>query len=81
MEVQKIFPLTQTKMVFFLSPNSFKKLKFTRGKNFFPQRPNFSSGLAEKFSKKLATLARLLKKGIFVTTTAAAGREASFKWC
>ncbi len=29
----------------------------TRGPNFFPQRPNFSSGLAEKFCKELATLA------------------------
>jgi hypothetical protein len=39
-----------------------EKLKFTRGQNFFPQRQNFSSRLAEKFCKKLATLAKLLKK-------------------
>jgi hypothetical protein len=43
--------ITQTKIVFFFSPNSFKKW------NYFLQRPNFSSELAEKkFSKELATL-------------------------
>jgi hypothetical protein len=34
-EVQEIFPLTETKIVFFLSPNSFKKLKLL-GTEVFP---------------------------------------------
>jgi hypothetical protein len=43
--------------------NKFKVLqkgKITGGSNFFPQRPNFSSGLAEKFCKELATLGILM---------------------
>jgi hypothetical protein len=32
------------------------KMKNTGGPNFFPQWPIFSSGLAEKFCKELATL-------------------------
>jgi hypothetical protein len=51
-----IFPLTQTKIVFFLSPNFFKKGKLLGGPNFFLQRLNFASGLAEKFCQELATL-------------------------
>ncbi len=41
--------------MFLWSPNSFKKRKLL-GQNFFPQWPNFSSWLAEKFCKELATL-------------------------
>ncbi len=33
-EVQEIFPLTQTKILFFLSPNCFKKLKLQGGQIF-----------------------------------------------
>ncbi len=51
-----IFPLTQTKIVFFFSPNYFKKGKLLGDWIFFLQQPNFSSGLAEKFCKELATL-------------------------
>jgi hypothetical protein len=51
-----IFPLTETKQFFFLSPNSFKKWKLLGDKFFLSPRPNFSSSLAENFCKELATL-------------------------
>ncbi len=38
-----IFPLTQTKIVFSLNPNSFKKVKL-QGDRIFPQKPNFFFG-------------------------------------
>jgi hypothetical protein len=40
----------------FLKPKFLQKGKITGGPKFFPQRPNFSSELAEKFCKELATL-------------------------
>jgi hypothetical protein len=50
------FPTHTDKNRIFLKPNSFKMGKLLADRIFFPQRPNFSSGLAEKFWKELATL-------------------------
>jgi hypothetical protein len=43
----------------FPKPKFLQKVKITGGQNLFPQRSNFSSGLAEKFCKELATLVLL----------------------
>ncbi len=48
---EKYYFLTHTdkKTVFFLKPKFLQKVKITMGSNFFPQRPNFSFGLADRF--------------------------------
>ncbi len=56
-----IFPLTKANICcVFLKPKFLQKGKINEGPNFFPQLPNSSSGLAEKFCKELATLLREL---------------------
>jgi hypothetical protein len=52
-----IFPLTQTKIVLFFSPNSLIREKYWVTE-FFLQWTNFSSELAEKFCKELASLVK-----------------------
>jgi hypothetical protein len=50
------FPTHTDKNSVFLEPKFLQKGKIIGGLNFFPQRLNFYSGLAEKFCKELATL-------------------------
>ncbi len=52
LEEKEIFPIHTDNKIVFLKPKFLQKLKFT----IFPQRPNFSSKLAEKYCKELATL-------------------------
>jgi hypothetical protein len=62
-EVKEISPLTQTKIVFF-GPKFLQKVKITGDRIFSFKRPNFSSGLAEKFCKELATLGASVNNSI-----------------
>jgi hypothetical protein len=50
------FATHKDKSSVFLKPKFLQKGKIIGGPNFFPQRPNFSSGLAEKFCNELALM-------------------------
>ncbi len=51
-----IFPTHIDTDHFFLKLNAFKKDKISRGALFFPQRPNYPTGMSGKFCQELATL-------------------------